>query len=80
MVSKVRNVRLGVFSGGGCHHPNSNLAARRGDGDLLGDRRGERLPPGEGERRRGEGDRRRGGGLRRLRGGLLDLGDDMMRR
>ena len=23
MVSKVRNVRLGVFSGGGCHHPNS---------------------------------------------------------
>ena len=22
MVSKVRNVRLGVFSGGGCHHPN----------------------------------------------------------
>ena len=21
MVSKVRNVRLGVFSGGGCHHP-----------------------------------------------------------
>ena len=25
MVSKVRNVnRLGVFSGGGCHHPNHN--------------------------------------------------------
>ena len=23
MVSKVRNVRLGVFSGGGCHHPNN---------------------------------------------------------
>ena len=23
MVSKVRNVRLGVFSGGGCHHPNT---------------------------------------------------------
>ena len=23
MVSKVRNVRLGVFSGGGCHHPKS---------------------------------------------------------
>ena len=22
IVSKVRNVRLGVFSGGGCHHPN----------------------------------------------------------
>ena len=22
MVFKVRNVRLGVFSGGGCHHPN----------------------------------------------------------
>ena len=22
MVSKVRNVRLGVFSRGGCHHPN----------------------------------------------------------
>ena len=22
VVSKVRNVRLGVFSGGGCHHPN----------------------------------------------------------
>ena len=22
MVSKVRNVRLGVFSGDGCHHPN----------------------------------------------------------
>ena len=22
MVSKVRNVRLGVFSGGGCHHSN----------------------------------------------------------
>ena len=21
MVSKVRNVRLGLFSGGGCHHP-----------------------------------------------------------
>ena len=24
MVSKVRSVRLGVFSGGGCHHPNSS--------------------------------------------------------
>ena len=24
MVSKVRNVRLGVFSGGGCHHPNQS--------------------------------------------------------
>ena len=22
MISKVRNVRLGVFSGGGCHDPN----------------------------------------------------------
>ena len=22
MVSKVKNVRLDVFSGGGCHHPN----------------------------------------------------------
>ena len=26
MVSKVRNVRLGVFSGGGCHHPNIGVA------------------------------------------------------
>ena len=26
MVSKVRNVRLGVFSGGGCHHPNHMTA------------------------------------------------------
>ena len=26
MVSKVRNVRLGVFSGGGCHHPNKGVA------------------------------------------------------
>ena len=25
MVSKVRNVRLGVFSGGGCHHPNTSI-------------------------------------------------------
>ena len=25
MVSKVRNVRLGVFSGGGCHHPNDQV-------------------------------------------------------
>ena len=25
MVSKVRNVRFGVFSGGGCHHPNFKL-------------------------------------------------------
>ena len=24
LVPKVRNVRLGVFSGGGCHHPNSS--------------------------------------------------------
>ena len=31
MVSKVRNVRLGVFSGGGCHHPN---IAADGYGDL----------------------------------------------
>ena len=28
MVSKVRNVRLGVFSGGGCHHPNKYLAGQ----------------------------------------------------
>ena len=26
MVSKVRNVRLGVFSWGGCHHPNIGVA------------------------------------------------------
>ena len=25
-ISKVRNVRLGVFSGGGCHHPNVTFA------------------------------------------------------
>ena len=25
MVSKARNVQLGVFSGGGCHHPNCYL-------------------------------------------------------
>ena len=30
MVSKVRNVRLGVFSGGGCHHPNSRHLCLRG--------------------------------------------------
>ena len=29
MVSKVRNVRLGVFSGGGCHHPNLSQNAKR---------------------------------------------------
>ena len=28
MVSKVRNVRLGVFSGGGCHHPNTYQAVQ----------------------------------------------------
>ena len=27
MASKVRNVRLGVFSGGGCHHPNVQARA-----------------------------------------------------
>ena len=35
MVSKVRNVRLGVFSGGGCHHPNRPLQASGQGTDLF---------------------------------------------
>ena len=35
MVSKVRNVRLGVFSGGGCHHPNVILSGCSSHDQLL---------------------------------------------
>ena len=33
MVSKVRNVRLGVFSGGGCHHPNNIFTLQTEDSE-----------------------------------------------